>query len=179
MVIEVRFWPLKVMWATNRCFILAIGGLRMVHIGFIVVKHIIWLVKYTCLKTTLGQKVKLGSKGQIEVKKVKFWIKSYQCCTVMFRFGGKVRIFDRSCGTRWTWRVWNDRIWSLFYNGATASSIMTASTAHWLVMFYWWCYRWGIHWGNTTAATSTAKERNVSWYRLRCSGTHWSVIESW
>ena len=35
---------------TYRCFILAIGGLRMIHIGFIVIKHIVWLVEYARLK---------------------------------------------------------------------------------------------------------------------------------
>ena len=105
---------------------------------------------------------KRSDKGSREVKC------SYQCCTVMFRFGG---IFDRSCGTCWTF--WNDRIWSLLYNWATASS-KALSTA-----LYWWCYRWCIHGGDATATTSAAKERNVAGYRLRCSGTHWRVIKCW
>ena len=57
-------WRSKVMWGqmscdrrdhvirkqTYRCFILAIGGLRMIHIGFIVIKHIVWLIEYARLK---------------------------------------------------------------------------------------------------------------------------------
>ena len=51
---------------TYRCFILAIGGLRMIHIGFIVIKHIVWLIEYARLKY----------KNYFEVKQGQIWVKN-------------------------------------------------------------------------------------------------------
>ena len=128
-----------------------------------------WEVIWGQIMTQRVIRVKKGSKRPRVIWGQQKSNYSYQCCTIMFCFGG---IFDRSRGTCWTWRVWNDRIRSWFYNWAAASSKASAT-------LYWWRNRWRIHWGNATAATSAAKERDIAGYWLRCSGTHWCVIKGW